>query len=324
MAVARPYSIHIGQKELPLPVFFPSVSSVKTVLLPMDYLQVLSSLAKLNGQFLVSAFDLAAVGYSDMAKQILNVSMEAGVITLMDSGNYESFWKEAQSTWNQRAFHGVLQDFPYDIAFCFDEHAPPKNFDEHVSLIVTRWREDQAVAGDRIIVPIVHGASEELPVLCTQVAEMTGSSMIAVAERRLGDGIIARARSVEAIRRELNTLEQYVALHLLGTGNPISIALYAIKGADSFDGLEWCQTVVDHDSALLFHLSHSDFFEQQTDWADANLSFHARTLAHNLEFYTNWMRGLRIALFEEKAIDFCQLNFPSCIFHQCALTFGWR
>ena len=62
MAVTRPTSLRVGQRELPLPVYFPSISSVKTALRPDDYLQVLSSLVGLNGQFLVSAFDLAAIG----------------------------------------------------------------------------------------------------------------------------------------------------------------------------------------------------------------------------------------------------------------------
>jgi hypothetical protein len=43
------------------------------------------------------------------------------------------------------------------------------------------------------------------------------------------------------------------------TDNPFSITLYSAMRADSFDGLEWCQTVVDHETGLLYHLSHVDF-----------------------------------------------------------------
>ncbi|WP_182212931.1 hypothetical protein [Stenotrophomonas acidaminiphila] len=73
-----------------------------------------------------------------------------------------------------------------------------------------------------------------------------------------------------ALRKALDDNGRYVGLHLLGTGNPISIALYAWAGADSFDGLEWCQTVVDHDTGLLFHLSQSDFFRRQTAWGESD------------------------------------------------------
>jgi hypothetical protein len=111
---------------------------------------------------------------------------------------------------------------------------------------------------------------------------------------------------------------------LLGTGNPISIALYSEAGADSFDGLEWCQTVVDHETGLLFHLSQSDFFRQQTAWGDSGISFHPRTLAHNLEFYADWMRRLRDAAYRDDVIGFCRLNFPQGVFRQCAAAFGWE
>lgn len=43
--------------------------------------------------------------------------------------------------------------------------------------------------------------------------------MIAVPERELGDGIVARARAVHEIRRSLDSLGFYQPLHLLGCGN---------------------------------------------------------------------------------------------------------
>lgn len=297
---------------------------MKTALRPIDYLQVLSHLVELNGQFLISAFDLADVADDhDSAVNTMRVARQSGAIIMMDSGNYESFWKNAQATWQKSNFHAMLSQFQSDIAFSFDEQQPPIDINKHVELVVARWRADQEVAGDCLIVPIIHGSAADLPELCHRVAGETGVPMVAVPERRLGDGIIARACTVEALRRNLNTFDRYVSLHLLGTGNPISIALYAKMGADSFDGLEWCQTVVDHETALLFHLSQSDFFQAQTKWDDVNLSFHARTLAHNLEFYTSWMRRLRGALFAGKIVEFCQHNFPARIFQQCATAFKW-
>ncbi|MBC2732464.1 hypothetical protein [Thiobacillus sp.] len=323
MAVRRPAELRIGGKALPLPAYFPSISSVKTAMRPQDYLQVLSSLIGLNSQYLVSAFDLAAIERPDEAARMLQAARGEGAVTLMDSGNYESFWKDAQDSWTQATFHQMLGVFPCDLAFGFDEQEPPDDAVEHVALVVSRWRDDQAAAGECLVVPIIHGTAEVLPALCLAVAAETGVPMLAVAERRLGDGVIERARAVRAIRDELDKLGRYVALHLLGTGNPISIALYAAMGADSFDGLEWCQTVVDHDTALLYHLSQADFFAGQTAWAEAGLSYQARTLAHNLEFYTAWMHRLRAAMAAGDVADFCCHNFPDHVFRQCASAFEW-
>ena len=324
MAVARPTGLTVGTRVLPLPVYFPSISSVKTALRPHEYLQLLSSLGRLKGQFLVSAFDLAGIEQLQSARDALASARQAGIVTLMDSGNYESFWKDAQSDWKQADFHKMLGEFPCDLAFGFDEQQPPANAGDHVALIVERWRADQAAAGSCQIVPIVHASANELPALCAAVAAETGVTMVAVPERRLGDGILDRARAVQTIRAALNELGRYVVLHLLGTGNPISIALYSAMGADSFDGLEWCQTVVDHETGLLYHLSQADFFAGQTAWGDdADLSFQARTLAHNLEFFADWMRRLRDAAGQGRLNEFCRSNLSPRAFRYIADVAGW-
>lgn len=321
--ILRSSAISIGSQALSLPIFFPSISSVKTTLPPQDYLQLLTSLSGLVGQFLASAFDLDALDNPQDTLTSLMRARSGGAITLMDSGNYESFWKDARTQWTQERFHGVLARFPFDMAFGFDEQRPPTNKREHVDLVVDRWQRDQRAAGACQIIPIIHSSADDLPSLCAEVAKETGVAMIAVAERRLGDGFFQRFDTIKAIRHALNSLGRYVALHLLGTGNPISIASYAAAGADSFDGLEWCQTVVDHDSGLLHHLSQADFFSAQTSWADVGLSFQARTLAHNLEFFAGWMARLRDAANQDRTSEFCRLHFPPRIFGHVAQKAGW-
>jgi queuine/archaeosine tRNA-ribosyltransferase len=323
MRLDRPEEIILGETTLPLPVFFPSISTIKTALSPADYLGTLCSLIDVNKHFLVSAFDLHNSDDGESVAKALKTAQESGATVLMDSGNYESYWKGAQAIWTQVNYHDVLRRFPSSFAFSFDNQTPPLDIDSHVALLTGSWQRDRAVAGQPII-PIVHGTAETLPILCVRVEQFTHAPMIAVPERRLGDGVFDRTRSVISLRKALDSTGHYVGLHLLGTGNPISIALYAWAGADSFDGLEWCQTVVDHDTALLYHLSQSDFFRTQTEWGDDDLSFHARTLAHNLLFYTDWIQRLRRSIRNGEIISFCRLNFPSRVFRQCAKEFGWE
>lgn len=324
MAISRPEEIKLGGISLYAPVYFPSISTVKTALAPAEYLATLHSLRDINQQFLVSAFDLNQPDNTDDLARLLAAAKEAGTTVLMDSGNYESYWKGGKASWRQENFHDVLRRFPCSFAFGFDEQEPPSDSKAHITLVVDRWRQDQRVAKERTIVPIVHGDKESLPNLCLRVAEETGTPMIAVAERRLGDGTLDRARSVTAIRQALDSIGHYVGLHLLGTGNPISLALYSLAGADSFDGLEWCQTVVDHETGLLYHFSQSDFFRQQTAWGEGDISFQARTLAHNLEFYADWMHRLRQAIHNGDGLDFCRFNFPARVFSHCATALGWE
>ena len=95
-------------------------------------------------------------------------------------------------------------------------------------------------------------------------------------------------------------------------------------GADSFDGLEWCQTVVDHETGLLYHLSQADFFVGQTAWGDDDkLSFQARTLAHNLEFFSDWMRRLHDAVKKDRLPEFCRFNLPPRVYRHVTDVAGW-
>jgi queuine/archaeosine tRNA-ribosyltransferase len=96
---------------------------------------------------------------------------------------------------------------------------------------------------------------------------------------------------------------RYRAIHLLGTGNPITLAILAAAGADVFDGLEWCRTAIDHDTARLHHPQHFDFFMDhckfsefenvRTFTSDTTRDFRLRLLVHNLDFFHRWMTDLR-------------------------------
>lgn len=325
MQVDRPPVIKLDSQELKLPIFFPSVSSVKTAMPPVEYVQLLKALRAVKNQFLISAFDLARTCQEDCdsVEQLLAEAVASGMIVLMDSGNYESFWKQPTPPWAHCDFHNALRRFPCSVALGFDEQFPPDIQSAHLNLLMENWVQDQSAAGRRTIIPIIHESPEALPSLCLEFAKLSNVPMVAVPERRLGDGIFQRATSVLAIRRSLNETNDYVGLHLLGTGNPISIAIYSIAGADSFDGLEWCQTVVDYETAQLFHFSHGDFFRQQSSWGEEDLSFQPLMLAHNLGFYSNWMTLLRAAIHDNEAVQFCRVNFPERIYSHCAVALDW-
>ena len=320
----RPRDIKIGERVLLLPVYFPSVSSVKTSLSILEYTSILCAFQM--KQFLVSAFDLhfTALEQQKKIKEKIAEASNNGVSVLMDSGNYESYWHRNKDVWLQADYHKELMENSCLFAFGFDEQVPPDDFMEHVRLICERQKQDQAINARTPIIPIIHGKSETIPQLCLKTVEGTGIEMLAVPERCLGKGVFARARKVEEIRSALNATGKYVALHLLGTGNPISLAIYTMAGADSFDGLEWCQTVVDHETATLFHFSHADFFQKQTKWGDMAVDFYPRTLAHNLEFYCMWMERLSQYVHAGQGVEFCKRHFPNRIYSICEDALGWK
>lgn len=303
MIPTRPLALGIAETSVPLPCFFPSVSSVKTNLLPHDYAELLD----VSGypHFLVSAYDVenSAPDAGARLDAALQNSVRRGAVILLDSGNYESFWR-SDATWTRERFYTAIGIGAYAIAFCFDNQDPTGDGIAIAEDVISRVLEDQKHATGSIV-PIVHGAPDILPDAVRSVAEQLCPLLVAVPERALGDGILNRTRAVRRIRKALASLEFYCPLHLLGTGNPLSIAAYAAAGADSFDGLEWCQTVTDHQSGRLSHFHHWDLFRSHTSWGQGDtLPYVHAALLHNLEFYRHFMKALQEAIVSTNVPDF--------------------
>lgn len=280
-----------------MPCFFPSISSIKTNLQPVDYLEFLVT-AK-QSIFLISAYDVsnATSEHRNRITQLLSRAAGANLTVLLDSGNYEAFWK-GDSLWSAERFHQVCGTYNHGLCFCYDNQTPHGTSEAISQDVVASVLRDQASTKGAII-PIVHGTAELLPVAARRVAGELYPLMIAVPERALGEGILARAATARRIRTALDDIGVYMPIHLLGTGNPLSILVYALAGADSFDGLEWCQTVVDHRTGRLHHFQHWDFFADQTPLGrDRRLPYIQSVLLHNLVFYNRFMAELAEALVE--------------------------
>jgi queuine/archaeosine tRNA-ribosyltransferase len=299
----RTFDLSIAQTVIALPCFFPSVSSVKTNLMPVDYVEFLDAAG--HPLFLASAFDIANCppGQRSRMNSAMSRSKRRGTTILMDSGNYEGFWK-GELAWTPDRFHEVAKESEYHLCFCHDNQEPPDTAEAIADDVVSSVLRDQEHALGTVA-PIVHGQTVLLPTAARMVAEQLFPVLLAIPERALGEGIIARTQAVRRLRKALDELGVYCPLHLLGTGNPLSIAVYAMAGADSFDGLEWCQTVVDHDTGQLFHFQQWDLFKDQTAWGNNGaLPYIQAALMHNLEFYRTFMTELRNALMNDAAEAF--------------------
>lgn len=303
MTASRQFKLFAAGTAIPLPCFFPSVSSVKTNLMPVDYVELLAAVA--HPVLLVSAYDIATscAEHRQRIDCALKKSRDRGSTILLDSGNYEGFWK-GDVSWQPQRFHEICKTYTHHLCFCYDNQEPPDTGEAIANDVVASVLRDQDHALGTVV-PILHGPADLLPAAARSAAEQLCPVLLAVPERSLGEGIAARARTVRRIRSALDSLGSYCPLHLLGTGNPLSIMAYAMAGADSFDGLEWCQTVVDHRTGVLFHFQHWDFFRDQTEWGtEKALPYIQSVLMHNLRFYSRFMQDLRTALESDAAPDF--------------------
>lgn len=301
----RPKSI-IGS-NLALPAVFLSVSSHETQLIPLEAVRTLRVFGATA--VLVSAYDLwkkrRPAGIIGELKKIRAM----GHIVLVDSGNYEAS-KRGDKSWRPENFHDALEGIPYDWCYCYDVMKPSADAGKAARQVIRAVERDARASGSNVL-PIVHASrfdprkaenrkkfgfdASQLPEVVRSVSDALRPSLIAIAERELGSGLIERAATVQKIRRKLDELPFYQNLHVLGTGNPWSIALLTAAGADSFDGLEWCRMAVDHVYSRLNHYQHYDFFTFQTALSESSVTLGAldadeigyagKVALHNLEYY---------------------------------------
>lgn len=316
--IARPQELTVRGKILRLPAFVFSLSSHETQVNPKDGTILLQMLEPSTS--LISAYDVWKYYSTDLDFQstIEQMKKSQGIL-FMDSGNYEAYRKndrysiENSNGWHCGHFREMAAKISPDIAFAFDHIEPEGEPDRIVEQIATEFREDDHALQQRdfLLCPIVHLPKEYNGRLAdcaarivSGVASELDPLMLAIPERELGDGLLEKAKTVRDIRKTLNALGKYYPLHLLGTGNPLSMIALATAGADSFDGLEWCRTVADYEKGFLFHFQQFDFFSQtrlhriqdpriRRLIENKDATYSAKTLGFNVDFFKDWMRTMQ-------------------------------
>ncbi len=303
--------IDIGGGAFDYPCYFPSISSLRTQYRPLQYLKIL--LKSGYPWFLISAYDIAhAKDEKPLIIELMKGALNKQKV-LLDSGYYESSSKN-DANWNEEDYWDIVKSCDFSYAFSWDKRdsIEEKSPDVVAKEVIKSWKKDAEESGKDNIIPIIHAnRAADFPAIIPEVVQAINPIMVAVPERELGGGIIATARTVFEIRKRLHEIESTCPIHLLGTGNPISILVYTICGANSFDGLEWCQMIIDYNTALLNHMKFYDFFEYQSDWADQpGIIRDLAALMHNIDFYILWMTQIHTAINRGETMDILREYLP--------------
>lgn len=315
----RMRELTVRGKKLRLPAFAFSLSSHETQVKPEEGVTLLRLLQP--SAALVSAYDAWKYCCRDK-KFYSNIKSlrDSEAVLFLDSGNYEAYRKNDRyhktrnpRGWRKDHFLKTAARLSPDLAFSFDTINPKGEPDRIAAHIAASFRADDRALRERDfpLCPIIHLPSEYKGTLAecaarivSVVANALDPLMVAVPERELGDGLLERARTVRDIRKALNGLGKYYPLHLLGTGNPISMIALAAAGADAFDGLEWCRTVADYDKGFLFHFQQFEFFSQahlhqiqdpriRLLIENQNATYSAKALGFNVDFFKDWTRTMQ-------------------------------
>lgn len=317
--LVRPQELIVRGKTLRLPAFVFSLSSHETQVNPKDGAMLLQTFEP--STTLISAYDIWKYYPTDrdFHTNVEKMNASQGVL-FMDSGNYEAYRKNDRYSsrknlngWRCGHFREMATKVSPDIAFSFDKIDPEGTIEEIVKQIVDDFTKDNQALQPRDyeLCPIIHLPKKfegSLAGCAAQIVAGVASEldpiMLAIPERELGDGMLERVKTVRDIRKALNALGKYYPLHLLGTGNPLSMIALASAGADSFDGLEWCRTVAEYQSGFLFHFQQFDLFSaaQLGRIQDQGIRhlvenpqtpYSVRTLCYNIDFFKDWTRTMQ-------------------------------
>lgn len=300
------------------PIFYPSVSSVaKNRLTALEHIEILSALK--YPSLLISAFDIFHLNTTEKEKLgiILKTFKSNNIDLIIDSGMYEKVWSQKES-WSFEQYKSVVKNLSYNFVFNFDEYINPK--DIPTSEIINSINQNDT----KSLVPILHTKNnDDLPELCYEIAKLDNVDVIAIPERELGNGILEGVQTVSKIKQKLLQIDKYKKVHILGTGNPLSILIYSAFGIDSFDGLDWCQTVVDFESATLHHSLQLDFFAHQSNFGELkDISYITRLFAHNLEFYDDWMKNINLEIQNDSISEMLKFYLPKSISNTILQLYG--
>lgn len=297
------------KKKLKSPCFFASISTVKTNYSIEEYFSFLNMIGYPN--ILISAYDMYYLQLHDSDnKIIIEDPLNRKNYIMMDSGGYEAYWLR-NNKWDISKFNEILSTNNPDYFLSYDYRLS----DDQNGLYQKHWKEKN-------IIPIIHNERGDFwdSILSKQLND--SNKLIAIPERELGSNIIDRVLSLRHIFKQIEEDELSYRLHLLGTGNPLSLLLYCACGVKSFDGLEWCKTVVNPISKQLLHFTQRAFFhcECQACKSNNNQSYETQTLAHNILFYLDWMNEIQHFLYRGKIIELLEEHFEKTLLSEMGMV----
>ncbi|MCC7571687.1 toll/interleukin-1 receptor domain-containing protein [Candidatus Micrarchaeota archaeon] len=351
----RKLMLEMKNKSLKLPCFIFSLSSHETQVSAQDGVELFKLLKP--AACLISAYDVWGHINKKRSKnkkngethenhflKNINELRSSSSVLILDSGNYEAYRKDDRYSeeknkegWSKEKYRETVTMVSPDLAFSYDEPKQEGEISETADYIITSFSKDKEAIGAKCtnLCPIIHlpesimnspqKNNKRIAHWASQLAIKVVSElqpvMVAIPERELGFGLIERVRTVCEIRVALNSLGKYYPLHLLGTGNPISMLALAAAGADSFDGLEWCRTVADYDNGHLFHFQHFDFFKDRylsrirsrlirMLIEDDEVPYVTQVVVYNFDFFNEWTKTMQ-DMIEAGQVEHLLKNIPN-------------
>lgn len=287
---ARLLDMHFGGKRRLTPLYFPSVSSSSQ----RSSLDAMIAFCEDRGapQMLVSAYDLGRLAPGTVER--LEEYAERNVL-LLDSGAFEAHYSGRE--WAFGEYAERVRETPCDVYASYDEMPGGRQSDAYM-LGAARAGAERS-AGERraaVCMAVLHGGTgNQLAGVAEAMAQGGGGPrMYAVPEREMGGSLAEKIRTAVRIRRALSSADPRNAMHVLGCGDPVMMALLSYAGADCFDSVDWSRWAVNPET---LEWACADRLESMGCGCGACAADGGSTLGrmwgHNLLFYEGFTGRLR-------------------------------
>ncbi len=300
---SRICTINFNAKKLLTPFYFPSITSAET---RSEITETIDFIIKRNYPgILVSCYDLLQLEQKEIHidKQINQYHLNGGIV-LLDSGEFENF--HFKGDWNFENYEKILKQTKADFFTSFDKTTEfgisQKEIDEFSEEYIAK---SEKCSKDKNFIAICHGIDEAS--MCNSIQKLLNENeqivIIAIPERECGRTITDQCKTISKIRQTINECKKNTIIHILGCGNPISIAALVYAGADTFDAVDWCRWAIDPKTWQYGNLAHTKLFDCDCDACDTkSIDERDRAWLHNLNFYYFYLIRLRRAIEKKKTL----------------------
>lgn len=308
---SRILQINSEGKKFSTPAYFPSISSAATrlQLIPLIHLCTDNNYPRL----LVSAYDLHHnyTQQKSIIPTLKNYSKQN--FLFVDSGTFEGYWLH-DHRWNYSKYAKMTKELSGDFYTSFDEIPSPDSTDNEILSDVSNFvKKSSKLSKNSKCITVVHGNSpSQLINVVSKLSQKHKESLsvISIPERDCGKTLELKISTIKKIRKILSKENPINLLHILGCGNPLSIALFSYAGADSFDSVDWSRWTIDPKTLQFADLNHLPLIHCYCKICKRKKSDPvSRTLLHNLLFYKEFMDSLRMNISKNNGLEFLSEYF---------------
>ena len=297
------HQILVNNKKLMTPTYFPSISGAEIRSEPLDLINVI--IDEEYPRLLVSCYDVdkLTIELKDTTIKKLNNYSTNGGFLMLDSGEFERYYLKF-AEWTIDKYQKMIRRITADFFFGFDKIPNMETkYDEMLKTATDNFSFSNSLVLNNHCITILHGQNIEEICMLTEhmVKNYADLQFIAITDKECGKTLQEQCMTVSLIRKICDDKEKDIIIHVLGCGNPLSIAALSYAGADIFDAVDWSRWVVDNKTWQCGNLSHIKLLDCSCIACcdEKAKNERIRAFQHNLIFYQDFIARLQNAISQD-------------------------